>query len=177
VITPEISIALKQSSEMMEKLKLIAEKELQKEKLTESDYNYIKNIDQEFKQILEKLASALTITTGEPGKGKKLKSSIQEKKGAFKTSVIADVHTDANSKNVLEVGTGKIDWLLVAHKSKQGRIGIAVGPIFSYYEFPWPMKDRLTDEKWRTEVLDKIERPIWYKETEIESSNYPYILK
>jgi len=60
-----------------------------------------------------------------------------------------------------EVGTGKIDWIIVAHASKDGRIGLAVGPIFSYYEFPWPMRDRLTDEKWRNQVIDQVDRPDW----------------
>ena len=83
------------------------------------------------------------------------------KDDAFKTTTIEDVHTKLIQKKVLEVGTGIIDWIVVAHKSKDGRIGLAVGPIFSYYEFPWPMNDRLTDEKWRDEVIDKVERPKW----------------
>lgn len=166
VMTDEVSLALNESSEMMENLMRISEKELEGKALTEEDYDYIKNIDSKFNQILEKLASALSITQGTPGENKIKETSLEGKEEAFKTSLIADVHTDANSKKVLEVGTGTIDWLLVAHKSKEGRIGIAVGPMFSYYEFPWPMKDRLTDEKWRSQVLDEMERPIWYEEIE-----------
>jgi len=26
---------------------------------------------------------------------------------------------------------------------------VTKGGVFSYYEFPWPMSDRLTDETWR----------------------------
>jgi hypothetical protein len=40
-----------------------------------------------------------------------------------------------------------------------------VGPVLSYYEFKYPMSDRLTDEKWR-EILEsgKVpERPKWLK--------------
>jgi hypothetical protein len=40
---------------------------------------------------------------------------------------------------------------------------VAKGGVFSYYEFPWPADDRLTDEKWR-EMLDNDEapdRPVW----------------
>ena len=29
---------------------------------------------------------------------------------------------------------------------------VAQGGTFSYYEFPWPMADRLTNEKWRAMV-------------------------
>jgi hypothetical protein len=180
VITEEVSQALKMSSQMVERLKEISEKELKGEELIEKDYNFIKNIDESFNSILEKLASALTIKPEKecpPGKVCQIEISLAGKEEAFKTSMIADVHTETNSKKVLEVGTGKIDWLFIAHKAKGGRIGIAVGPIFSYYEFFWPMEDRLTDEKWRKEVLNKMERPIWYKEAKIKSSKEAYIIK
>lgn len=102
------------------------------------------------------------MTEEKQGPGTITKTNLEGKYDAFKTTIIADVHTETNTKKVLEVGTGKIDWILVAHASKDGRIGFAVGPIFSYYEFPWDMDDRLTDEKWR-DILeqDPPERPDW----------------
>ncbi len=141
----------------MQRLEEIARKELRGEELSESDYVFIKNIHSEFENILKSLASTLTVKQSScPSMTRcKVETSLEGKENAFKTTIVADVHTDANTGKVLEVGVGKIDWVLVAHKSKNGRIGIAVGPIFSYYEFIWPMKDRLTDEKWRNEVLPK----------------------
>jgi len=177
VMTDEVALALNQSSEMMTRLQEISEKELQGKALSEEDYNYIKEIDTQFKNIIEKLASALTIKQGTREPGSIEEKSLEGFENASRTDMIADVHTETNTKKILEVGTGKVDWLLVAHKSKDGRIGIALGPMFSYYEFAWPMSDRLTDEKWRGEVLDRIERPIWYKETSIISSLEPYIIK
>jgi hypothetical protein len=52
---------------------------------------------------------------------------------------------------------------------------VAKGGVFSYYEFPWPADDRLTDDKWR-EMLDEgtvPDRPVWIdtfftEETEFE---------
>ncbi|OYT57921.1 MAG: hypothetical protein B6U68_01095, partial [Candidatus Aenigmarchaeota archaeon ex4484_14] len=131
---------------------------------SEADYDYIENIDTTFKDIIENLASALTITSGRniPIISKE-ETSLAGAYNAFKTTLIADVHTETNSKRVLEVGTGKIDWVIVAHESKDGRVGLAVGPMFSYYEFPWKMSDRLTDEKWR-KMVDSVERPDWTKE-------------
>ena len=37
------------------------------------------------------------------------------------------------------------------------------GGIFSYYEFPWPMADRLTDEQWNALLGTEREpaRPAW----------------
>jgi hypothetical protein len=166
VITPEVSTALDRTALLMQRLEEIARKELRGEELSESDYAFIKNIHSEFENILTSLASALTVKQGScpPMTRCEVKTSLEGKEDAFKTTIVADVHTDANTERVLEVGVGKIDWILVAHKAKNGRIGIAVGPIFSYYEFIWPMKDRLTDEKWRNEVLPKTEKPRWYEE-------------
>jgi hypothetical protein len=39
-----------------------------------------------------------------------------------------------------------------------GELVIAKGGVFSYYEFPWPAADRLTDEKWRG-MLDNGQAP------------------
>ncbi|OYT33807.1 MAG: hypothetical protein B6U87_02925 [Candidatus Aenigmarchaeota archaeon ex4484_52] len=153
-MTDDIKYALEQSKNMMARLQEISQKELEGKALTEDDYNYIKNIDARFNNIIEKLASALTIETNKKPSGfVETRKKLEGKDDAFKTTIIADVHTETNTKKVLEVGTGKIDWVLVAHKSKDGRVGIAVGPVFSYYEFPWPMDDRLTDEKWRNKII------------------------
>jgi hypothetical protein len=46
---------------------------------------------------------------------------------------------------------------------EDGQLMITEGGIFSYYEFAWPMGDRLTDESWR-EMLNTGEappRPAW----------------
>lgn len=166
VITPDVRSSLKESSRMMARLQGISEKELEGEALDEEDYDYIMNIDSTFNEIIEKLASALTVSEKKPfGPGVKTHTSLEGKWDAFKTTIIADIHTETNTKKALEVGTGRIDWIIVAHESKEGRIGLAVGPIFSYYEFPWPMEDRLTDEKWRS-MLDSNppDRPEWVAE-------------
>ena len=164
VMTEDVKNALEKSRDMMARLQEISEKELEGKALSEADYDYIENIDTTFKDIIENLASALTVTKGRhiPIISEK-KTYLEGAYDAFKTTLIADVHTETNSKRVLEVGTGKIDWVIVAHESKDGRTGLAVGPVFSYYEFPWKMSDRLTDEKWR-EMVDSAERPDWIKE-------------
>jgi len=174
----EVKKSLELSSEMMSRLHMISEKELKREALLEEDYEYIRSIGSKFKSILKNLASVLKIKSGYcPEETQcKVKTSLEGKDEALKTSLIADVHTDANSKRVLEVGTGKIDWILVAHRSKDGRIGIAIGPIFSYYEFTWPMDDRLTDEKWRSKILNTMKRPVWYGELGFNMSESSYII-
>ena len=66
-----------------------------------------------------------------------------------KTTMVADVHTDQNSKKVLEEGVGYVELLVAAYRLPDGTIALGAGPVLSYYEFKHPMDDRLTDEKWR----------------------------
>ena len=81
---------------------------------------------------------------------------------AKKTTIVADVHTDANTNTVLEEGVGHVNMLVVAYKLPDGRILIGAGPVMSQYEFKQPMTDRLTDEKWREMLEAKPpERPEW----------------
>jgi hypothetical protein len=72
--------------------------------------------------------------------------------GNFKpphAALIADIATDAASGNVLEIGTGNI-FNIFATVPIGGKLVVARGAVYSYYEFPHPMTDRLTDESWQT---------------------------
>ncbi len=82
----------------------------------------------------------------------------------LKTPLVADVHTDGNTKLVLEEGIGYIKTILVAHKDPNGKIYLTIGPVFSYYEFKQPMENRLTDSQWK-EMLQAVhpEEPSWVK--------------
>lgn len=77
-------------------------------------------------------------------------------------AVIADVHTDPNYGEVLEEAVGRPMVIYVAVLI-EGQVVLTRGGIFSYYEFTWPMDDRLTDEAWQ-EMLTQGEEPplpIW----------------
>ncbi len=137
---------LKNLKNICQELEKISKKELEDEALSEQEYEFIKS----FGQTLENVAQDID-------------------KQALKTTIIADVHTDANTKQVLEEGIGYVKALLVAYKiPAENKITIGIGPVFSYYEFKQPMAKRLTDKNWqeilKTKVLDL---PIWEK-------NYTY---
>lgn len=67
--------------------------------------------------------------------------------------LVADVLTNPDAGQVLEEGTGWLESLTVVMRAPgRGGLMAAVGPVLSYYEFRWPMDDRLTDEKWRALV-------------------------
>lgn len=73
--------------------------------------------------------------------------------------VVADVATDPNKGQVLEVAVGNPCKLYVLIPF-YGKTYLAVGACFSYYEFPKPANQRVTDEEWR--ALDpKPPMPIW----------------
>jgi hypothetical protein len=83
---------------------------------------------------------------------------------SLKTTLVADVHTDAGEGKVVEEATGKIDLIIVACPTSDGKAFLALGPVLSYYEFKQPMSERLTDEAWHQmyDSPDRPDRPEWY---------------
>jgi hypothetical protein len=76
-------------------------------------------------------------------------------------AIIADIASGADG--VLEVGTGRIDRIYVLVPDDDGVFQVAVGGVYSYYEFTSPPGERLSDESWRA-MLDDGQappRPSW----------------
>jgi hypothetical protein len=145
---------MNQFNEIVSKLLSISEKELRNQELTEDEYKFIREFAGSLRQICVKFEEC----NNDEDKGVEIWGSAD-----YRTTLIADVHTDQNTKQVLEEGTGEIELMVVAYLQPDGRIVLGCGPVFSYYEFKHPMNDRLTDEKWR-EILkgkDAPERPEW----------------
>lgn len=142
----DVSIGLDRLAEILERLKAISIKELENQPLDEGEYNFIEN----FGSISENLIETISGGNADPS--------------VYKTVLVADVHTDGNTKKVLEEGVGYLKTMIVAYQHPEGHILLGVGPVFSYYEFKQPMDDRLTDEAWR-EILDSNPppEPEWIK--------------
>ena len=64
-------------------------------------------------------------------------------KDSKRVTLVADVHTEPNTLQVLEEGIGYLRLMIVAYKLPDGRIGVGAGPVLSYYEFKHPIEDRL----------------------------------
>ena len=78
------------------------------------------------------------------------------------TTLVADVHTDQNTGQVLEEGTGYLDLMVVAYRQPDGTTVLGAGPVMSYYEFKQPLSSRLTDEEWVSMLATSPpERPAW----------------
>ena len=65
----------------------------------------------------------------------------------FPAALVVDIATDPNG-TVLEAATGNPSNIYVV-VNVAGKIKIARGSVYTFYQFPWPMEDRLTDAKWR----------------------------
>ena len=134
--------------ELALKLKVIAEKELAQEPLTEEEYELIESFGGQLEHFwLEAMKD----------EGVNHRSSVYENPAAL----IADVATDPAGK-VLEVGTGFVN-SIYAVVPIEGTLRIAKGAVYSYYEFLWPANDRLTDSKWKDmlEIGIAPKPPIW----------------
>jgi len=70
-----------------------------------------------------------------------------------KVTIAADVHTDTNiPPRVLEEALGKFNVLITVYSDADGNLYASAGPAYNYFEFKWPIAERLTDEAW-TELL------------------------
>jgi len=133
---------IEEFEDLLAKLKIISEKELSPKELSEAEYSLIRNIGgrlASLKRFPEEIMKKITSGTDE------------------KIDLIADVHTDPNTKQVLEEGVGSPFNIYVIIDDGKG-YRLCRGGVFSYYEFKHPMKDRLTDEKWQ-EMGKKRTRP------------------
>ena len=116
---------------ILTKLEEIARAELAGRRLTEEEVAFIGDFGETLNSVLE----------GVDDRSKK-------------TTVVADVHTDANSGLVLEEAVGYVKIAVVAFEDPGGTVRLAAGPVYSYYEFLQPMDERLTDEAWREMLAD-----------------------
>ncbi len=145
-------------SQIAEKLLSISAKELQNEVLTDEEYTFIEcyggDLEHFWYEAVKDNSDSEYIYSEE-----------------FPAPIIADIATDPNG-TVLEVGTGKPARIYVVVQV-DGKIKLASGSVYSFYQFEWPMDDRLTDSKWRQimgwqadengnySYEKKIEKPEW----------------
>jgi hypothetical protein len=125
-------------------LKTVSEKELRGEALSEVEILFIRRIGDRLEQL----------TTFSGTMEDQMASEADER-----MAVIADVHTDPNSGQVLEEGVGDAFPIYVIVPAEGGR-ALALGGVFSYYEFKQPLADRLTDEAWQA-MDPRPAQPAW----------------
>ena len=148
LLTPSMKGNLSKMEQLAMSLKTISEKELNNEKLTDDEYELIRSFGGQLEHFW------LEVNKDEPAF--KESSNQRDYLNENPAAIVADVATDPNGQ-VLEEGTGKISEIYVV-VTVDGKLRIAKGGVYSYYEFAWPMSDRLTDKKWR-ELLNSSQAP------------------
>ena len=140
---------IKEFENLLAKLLIISEKELNGKELSDQEYKLIWNIGgilASLKRFPHQIMEKITSGTDE------------------KMDLIADVHTDLNTNQVLEEGVGSPFNIYVIVADGKG-YRLCRGGVFSYYEFKHPLEDRLTDEKWQ-QMQEEKKRPVqpnWVK--------------
>ena len=123
--------------ELSDKLLVIVQKELKNELPSDEEFELIKNyggnIEHFWYDATKDESDSEYFTSDE-----------------FPSAIIVDVATDPNGA-VLEAGTGRPREMAVV-VPVDGILRIATGSVYDYYEFEWPLSDRLTDTKWRRMV-------------------------
>lgn len=121
--------------EIAKQLFVISNKELQEELLTDEEFEFIRAyggyIEHFWNEAAKRASDDETVNT--------LK---------YPAAIVTDIATDPDRGQVLEVATGNPSEIYVAVRV-DGTIKIARGSVYSFYQFSWPMNDRLTDTKWR----------------------------
>lgn len=125
---------LRRLAQMAEILLEISEKELRDEVLEDSEYEFIKayggNLEHFWREAIKDATDSEYVDAGE-----------------CPAALVVDIATDPNG-TVLEAATGLPSTIYVLVKV-DGKLKIASGSVYSFYQFAWPMNDRLTDTKWR----------------------------
>jgi hypothetical protein len=146
LLTDTTRFLLLELEDMLEFLQSIAERELSGEEISSEEYERLKF----YGGWLERM----TLAAADPAEGEGWASEFTEDEQA---ALVADVATDPNGY-VLEEATGRIFEMTVVVPDGRGNLQFARGGVFSYYEFAWPMNDRLTNEKWRA-MITAAEQP------------------
>lgn len=83
-----------------------------------------------------------------------------------RTSLVADIHTDLNSGDILYLATGLLEPIIAIVPGWEGKEIAVVGPVFSFYEFALSAYQRLNDDEWKGILA------LWLNETERGNYNF-----
>ncbi len=123
-------------------LQKMAESELNGTPISNDDYWHMLY----YGGILEQFVLASADTT-DP-----MDRDLSDQKAALIADVATGLSTDGNGLAALEEAVGQPTVIYVVLPDKPWRIG--TGAVFTYYEFPVPVSNRMTDEQWQQMVED-----------------------
>ena len=141
-LSPADKDNLEKLADLANKLKTISVKELKDEKLTDDEFELIETYGGEIEHFWLDAMKAQT--------GDEYPSSEN-----YPAALVVDVATDPNGR-VLQMATGDPAIIYVV-VPVEGKLRIAEGSVYSFYEFEQPISDRLTDSEWRKKMGFSVE--------------------
>lgn len=133
---------LKIMKDMFEKLRDISIKELQNERLSDKEYDFIRSYGGQLEHFW-------TETLDEKSKRDQSYARLNNQ-----AALVSDVATDPNG-TILQEGNGAIKKIF-AVVPVEGQLKLVFGGVFSNYEFKYPIDKRLTDDEWREMLYDDL---------------------
>lgn len=125
---------LQRLEDLANRLVVISEKELLNETLTDEEYELIRgyggSLEHFWMEAIRDQAESEYIMAAE-----------------FPCPLVVDIASNLEG-SVLEAATGRASEVYVA-VPVDGTIRICSGAVYSFYQFEWPLNDRLTDTQWR----------------------------
>lgn len=135
VLSSDAKRDLGRLQEMADTLRVISEKELKDEVLSDDEYEFIRIYGGEIEHFWQEAYK-------DEAEDPKYMTSRE-----FPAPLVVDVATDPNG-SVLELATGN-PALLTVIVPVDGTLRIATGAVYSFYEFTQPLDQRMTDHEWR----------------------------
>lgn len=130
---------LKEIAEAARRFQRYAQKELRNELLTDEEQNELRF----YGGLLERFYFATQDFYNPEVSAPPFSLAEKEPRAAL----VTDIATDPKEGQVLQIGTGNV-FNMYAVVPVGGKLWLAHGAVFSFYEFKQPIHDRLTDEQW-----------------------------
>lgn len=142
---------LSRLEELARRLMVIADKELQDEVLTDEEYDLIREYGGTLEHFwIEAVEDRTDADYLDP----------QE----IPASLVTDIATDPNGR-VLQIGNAKPAEILVI-VPVEGKLRIASGVVYNFYQFEQPINERLTDTEWRQKTGEWAGEDGWFHRDE-----------
>jgi hypothetical protein len=171
LMTEDLEGRTKQLKEYAEFLLNVSKKEINKQKLSDSEYNTIEYFGASIEHF--------TLSVIDPDK---YFDQWDQVEGPDKSiAIVADVYTrnlvGCNKDGILHEAVGKANNIYVVVEI-EGNLYLTKGAAFSYYEFVQPLDTRLTDEEWQQKLESKEgvpPYPVWMNDIMLKTKDDPKV--
>jgi hypothetical protein len=146
MLSEETRTGLERLRHVAETCTVISEKELTGGTITDTEYEFIRNIGDELYDIWQ-------VARQEELQNLDYVGGILDYLNFHPCGIITDVATDAHNGQTLEEATGLVKEIYVVFP-RDGELVIGRGAVYTQYEFEVDVNARMTDEQWHERMRD-----------------------